>query len=290
MTAARRTRLVALAAALALAALSLASCGGDDDADEPQALSVRASGNAERISVTQPKELEAGLVELRFRNTTRLPVNADLIRVDGNQSAEDVLGVVDSDEEGARIPQWIHGAGGVGTTEPGGTTRATQVLEPGTHYLVSSAETEGEEEGPDTAIERFEVTGEAPEDAELPETDGRVVADEYTFRASGLESGRRQIEFANVGRELHHMIAFPIRGDATINEVEEALTAERPPEGPPPVDFGGVVGTSVLDGGVEQTTTVNLRRGRNALVCFIPNRAGGPPHLELGMIKEVTVR
>lgn len=50
-------------------------------------------------------------------------------------------------------------------------------------------------------------------------------------------------------------------------------------------------GTTVLDGGAKQVTQLELAKpGKYALLCFIQDRAGGPPHIAKGMIAEVDVR
>jgi hypothetical protein len=71
--------------------------------------------------------------------------------------------------------------------------------------------------------------------------------------------------------------------------VREAFASEEEPEGPPPVDFENAVGTTVIDGGIEQNVEFELQRGRYAAVCFIQNRGDRPPHVAQGMIAEVTV-
>ena len=60
--------------------------------------------------------------------------------------------------------------------------------------------------------------------------------------------------------------------------------------GPPPVDPEGTRETVVIEGGDRQVTQLDLAAGRYALICFVRNRSGGPPHIELGMINEVRVR
>ena len=47
--------------------------------------------------------------------------------------------------------------------------------------------------------------------------------------------------------------------------------------------------TTVIDSGQKQVVTMNLKSGKYALVCFIQDRAGGPPHFNKGMISEATV-
>ena len=34
---------------------------------------------------------------------------------------------------------------------------------------------------------------------------------------------------------------------------------------------------------------LDLKKGKYALVCFIPDRQGGPPHVAKGMVSEATV-
>ena len=84
-----------------------------------------------------------------------------------------------------------------------------------------------------TRITSFEVTGEAGE-AELPEGEGTVTAFEYSFEAEGLEAGTNQILFDNTGAEPHHVVAFPIIGNAKIEDVKTFFKTEK---GKPPVAF-----------------------------------------------------
>ena len=45
----------------------------------------------------------------------------------------------------------------------------------------------------------------------------------------------------------------------------------------------------MLDGGREQIDELELVAGRYALVCFLTDRAGGPPHVAQGMVSELTI-
>ena len=46
----------------------------------------------------------------------------------------------------------------------------------------------------------------------------------------------------------------------------------------------------MLDGGNKQVVQLELQRGNYALLCFVSDRQGGPPHVAKGMIQEVEVR
>lgn len=288
----------ATAALAATGALALGACGDDEDDGgggtgggaaattqapaEPASMSVSLAEQGKKAKFTAPTSLEAGLTELTFTNEGKDPHEAQLVRVDGDQTAEDVLAVIDSDDESGKIPAWLHGSGGTGTVAGGGSGKAVLVLEPGNYYLTDASD---EKEAPPVKIK---VTGEAG-DAELPAADATITAKDFSFETSGLKAGANTIRFENTGKELHHALAFPIKGDADAAAITKFFQSEGESGGPPPVDFEKSVGTSVLDGGTAQNVTLDLQPGRYAMVCFLTNRAGGPPHVAMGMIKEVEV-
>jgi len=98
------------------------------------------------------------------------------------------------------------------------------------------------------------------------------------------------VTYDNKGKQAHHVVAFPFRGDATLDQAKAAFKSEGEPKGPPPVDFAKGQGTVVTDGGTKIVTDLKLARGRYALVCFVSDRKGGPPHVAKGMIAEAQVK
>jgi hypothetical protein len=139
----------------------------------------------------------------------------------------------------------------------------------------------------------FEVTGD-PSGAQLAATAAQITAtevapDDYRFEASGLKAGVNQITFANGGAELHHAVIARLNQGATIDQAQEFFTTEDF-KGPPPVDFDASEITAVLDRGGKQVETVELQSGSYALLCFLTDRAGSPPHvIKAKMIQEVKV-
>jgi hypothetical protein len=272
-----------LVIALVAAALIASGCGGDDGekAAKPQKLSVgvteRGKDRAARLSV--PTSVRAGVVTVQLTNTGKLPHSAGLIRLDGDHTPEEVLKLIK--REGGPIPAWIHAAGGVQEVRPGASGTATQRLIAGNYFVLDDAE------GVTPAVARFRVTdGEAGGD--LPEAPAKIEAREYSFTASGLKPGENTIEFENLGRELHHVVAARIKPGATLADVRKAFQQE---EGEPPLDFESAGSTQVLDGGASQVAELNLPKpGKYALLCFVQDRKGGPPHVAKGMVTETTVR
>ncbi len=288
----RRTAGLALAALTA--ALTIAACGDDDDSGgspKPEQLAIEvAEQGRDKFRLSAPNSVPAGLVEISLKTPAGDATHdAQLVRVEGDHTVDEVVAAVAN--SGAPTPRWLIPAGGVGQTGGGAVGRTVQRLEPGRYFILDTDEPEGDEVrsyAETGATAALEVTGEAGT-AGLPETDAKVTAKEYTFAASGLKAGRNEIEFENAGKQPHHLLAFPYREGATLDEARKFLTEEGEASGPPPLDFAGATRTATLESGDRQIVELDLERGKYALACFISDREGGPPHALQGMIVEAVV-
>jgi hypothetical protein len=267
-----------------VACAGLAACGSDDDGgttaanETPEQLTFVMTGSDMAV---QGKPT-AGLTEMTFRNDARGEHEAQLVRVEGDQSEAEVLRQFAQTGEGAPTPDWLRAAGGAGPASAGEEVSSTQVLVPGTYYAIDS------NGGRRPAYAKFEVTGEASDD-ELPAADAKITARDFTFTASGLRAGLNEVTFDNAGREIHHVIALPLAQGRTLADARRFLTSDGRSAGPPPVDFERGANASAFDGGTSGNVQLRLQSGDYVLVCFISNRAGGPPHALMGMITETTV-
>ena len=306
----RRSRRTILGSCAVLAVAGLvAGCGGDDDKPDAGetapskpvsfAISATAEGKT-RKAMTFPSSVKAGLVTMTLSNSDTVPRSAQLLRIVGEHSVDEVVEVVTGD--GEEIPTWVQDGGGVPAVKPGATGSATQVLAPGRYVLLDDDEGEGEGENAKSHAElgatgEFTVTGERARGARLPAAAATITAEDatdgrkqtYGFRLEGLKPGTNQVHFQNTGRELHHALFVPMRKGATLAQAKQLFTSSRTPSGPPPVDFQKIVGTKVIDAGIEQNVTLELPAGRYAVICFVSDREGGKSHVEKGMIEEVTV-
>ncbi len=275
-----------------------AACGDDDSSDsgstgssETASVTLETTEPSKgKVAIDAPETIEAGVVSITLKNSGKGLHDAQIVRVEGGRSADEVISNTVDSEEGAPIPAWIAGGGGVGTVAPGQSRTVTQVLEPGTYYALDSESAEGSEK-PNArkgGVAKFEVTGESG--GELPATDATVTAEDYSFTATGVKPGSNRLTFENTGKELHHLLALPINEGATFADVEKYLQSDEEPDGPPPVDFENNVGTAVIDGGEAQVTELAFKKGKYAMVCFINDRKGGPPHVAMGMISELDVK
>lgn len=81
--------------------------------------------------------------------------------------------------------------------------------------------------------------------------------------------------------------AAPIKPGKTIEDVREYAKTEK---GEDPTEKDGTFETAILDGGVAQVVDLDFKRpGKYVLLCYVPDREGGPPHLVKGMISEGVV-
>lgn len=297
-----RAKLFAALGTTAAAAAALgASSGGDDGASVASAAAGRAPANV-ALKVTKqgsgkwrlraPKTVRAGLVRLTLEVPAgRVTHDAQLIRVEGDHTAKEVLAVIA--DQASAIPKWAFLAGGVGQTDGSAPGRTVQRLQPGRYFIVDTDEPEGDDVpsyAESGAITTLEVTGK-PTKAELPRASGgAITAREYGFTTRRLRAGRVRVGFRNAGRQPHHVIAFPYNPGTTFADAKAFFAAEGEPTGPPPVDFARAFRTAALEGGNAQVAELRLKRGKYALICFLTDRAGGPPHLAKGMIAEAVVR
>jgi hypothetical protein len=278
-------------AAVAAGALILvvAGCGGSDD---PTKVAVQLTENGKTdFSISAPAEIEGGAVQLTLDNSgNEAPHNAQLIQIGEGHTYAEAKPIIDS-EEGVDIPEWIRGYGGVGQVNPGETGTATVELDEG-HYALRDDADNGSN---DPAATEFDV--KETNDADLPDTDATVTAattdsddpaHEYEWETEGLKAGLNTLTFDSQGEKALHIIAAaPVRGDATLEDVEKELGSDAPPRA---IDFEKIDTTAVIDGGKKEVTQLDLQAGRYAFVCFLPDRdEPNKPHYEQGLLKIVDI-
>ncbi|MGH2900770.1 MAG: hypothetical protein ACRDMZ_18990 [Solirubrobacteraceae bacterium] len=287
------------AAALAIVALTgLAACGDDEATTpatrkSPTTVVLRASADArDKLVLSAPSTIAAGQVRLVLRNADTRPREAQLVRVAGSHTIDEVLAVREADE-GAPTPAWLRFDGGVAVVAPGRSSSVVQTLAPGTYYVI-----DGEKDGPADdpkipihgrlgATARFVVEGSAAR-AELPDAPATITATEYDYAITGLKRGLNRVRFVNAGRQPHHAVLFPLAKGRTIDDVARFF-GPKPPPGPPPLDVAGARSLTAIEGGREQIAELELRTGTYAVVCFLSDRSGGRPHVARGQVREAIV-
>jgi hypothetical protein len=279
-------RLTSLALLLGALTLGFTACGDDDDDDNGsaaalQVFEVQATDKGDETGITAPASAQPGAVELRFSNMGKRDHTAQIIRIDEGHTPEEALdagAAWGEGEEGASLPDWITFEGGIGSTKPGGSGIAVVDLEPG-EYIVFDIEGEGP---PPYAA--FTVEGDEGE--ALPEVPAVIEALEYDFNAQELQAGSQRVLFENTGEEPHHLVAAPLKPGTTEADVKEFAETE---EGPPPIVESKAFDVAIISGGDSTVVDLRFESGDYGLFCFIPDRAGGPPHVAKGMATTTSV-
>jgi hypothetical protein len=244
-------------------------------------------------SFQAPDSIPAGLVMIQALMRGDAPHHVAVVKLDGNRTAAEYIAALRPD---APPPEWATHMGGPNPTDPGTTANAMMVLEPGSYALVCYVDVPGGVphfahgmfkdlrvyERADTAA----AEPAAPATAELPAGTVTMRLTDYDFSLDGnLTAGQNVIRVVNDAAQWHEVVLVQLQGNTT---VEQALGWIQRAEGPPPFSMLG--GIAPISQGVQNNFTVNLRPGRYALVCLLPDAGDGRPHIEHGMIEEFTIR
>jgi hypothetical protein len=225
-------------------------------------------------------------VEVSLTNEGKAPHGVQFIRVEGNHTGQEALEEISGESE--KAPDWIRAEGGIGRVEGGETGTATVNLQAGNFLITDAATFEGK---PATA--EMKVT--EGDEGDLPSTDGTVTAEEtgkdkYAWEVSGLKAGKQQITFNSEGETaIHLIIAVPVKGKAPpLSQIKKDFSKEGPP--PSYIDFEEAQTSAILDGGLSQTTTLDLKKpGQYIFFCPLTDRDGGKPHDQEGLLAVETV-
>ncbi len=312
----------------------VAACGDDDDDATPaEETDDGATGEveAQAIDITAvdygyseaPTEIDAGLVTVSFKNDGEFTHEAALLEI-GDLSIEEFLTQFTPvvQEEGAPLPDVTQHVSSPVAADPGETVERTFTVAEGSYVLLctfNDAESEGgdpeggEGDADPLLTEPHFNRGQAQlltvgpgEVPDLPEADGSITAHDYTFDVD-VEAGDETINFLNTGveDEIHFAALSEYPEGTTEAEALEAFSTflnleegQAPPEGtlePSDEDFGY---TGIFSKGLGNHIAISkqFKSGYTyVVVCFINDRAGGPPHalpVEAGghgMVKAFTV-
>jgi len=273
--------------AIALTALvgGLTACGDDDDdtgddaapAAEAVDLTVTASKTGGTYAFDIPAEIDGGLVNLTLKNDDAEPHEIALMKV---AEGTDPAGVSDwLANEGSPIPDFFEDAiAGVGNALPGEEATSSQEIAPGS-YVYFCTFGDGDAVHYKNGMLGSVTVANSDGKGELRDHVGSITAEDYAFEFEGLKAGTNAVEFTNDGPDqIHHALFFPLAEGATTEDALAFLASEEEPTGPPPIDFERSTNTMVMAPGDTQVQDLTLEAGNYLVVCFLSDKAGGPPH------------
>jgi len=231
-----------------------------------------------------PDTIEAGIVRVRLVNEGEELHHAQLARLKDGKTIDDLVEALQAD---GPSPAWIAWVGGPGVSMPGGEANATVALAAGTYAWLCFVTTEAPNREPHYdkgMIRQMVVTGDAR--PRLPTSATLLMLSDYDFKLSkALTAGRHQVRVRNIAGQTHEVIFVRFHPGSTMDDLMAWIEA---PEGPPPADpLGGVMG---LDEGEANLVDLDLAPGEYGMLCFVPDKADGLPHIAHGMAKTFTVQ
>ncbi len=286
----KSARLAMLTAAVVTTAATV-GCGSSST--KPSTLSLKISEKGKAATFQAPKSAKGGLVKVELANQGKAPHGVQFIQYTGNHTIADVLKQIGGNSN--VIPPWVKAEGGVGSVAGGQTGTATVNLPEGNYVLVDAAALGGPSSSGPPATAGIKLSGGSSGD--LPSTSATISAntagtDKYKWDISGLKTGSNQITFNSKGNDtVHLVIAAPVKGTAPpLAQIQKDVASNGPP--PPYLDFSGAQSTAVLDGGLSQTTTLDLKKpGQYIFFCPLHDRDGkGKSHDQEGLLTVQTVK
>jgi hypothetical protein len=277
-------------AATVVAMAAVAGCGSSST--KPSTLSLKISEQGKAATFQAPTTAKGGLVKVDLTNEGKAPHGVQFIQYAAGHTMAEVLKQLGGNSN--VIPDWAKLEGGIGSVAGGQTGTATVNLPEGNYVLVDAAALAGPSSGP-PATAGIKLSGGSTGD--LPSTSAKITAatagtDKYKWDISGLKAGSNDITFDSQGKEaVHLIIAAPIKGTAPpLSQIQKDLASGGPP--PPYIDPSGFQSSAILDGGLKQTTTFDLKKpGQYLFFCPLSDRDGkGKSHDQEGLLAVQTVK
>jgi len=230
-----------------------------------------------------PASVAAGPTTFRLVNRGREVHHVTLIRLLDGKTLADLEALL---PKGPPLPAWAIAVGGPNAANPGGTSEALVVLEPGRYAVLCFVPApDGAPHAMKGMVQELEVTAAEGKAAPEETPDIRMDLANYAFSASTpLTAGRHLLRVRNTDRQWHELVLFRLAPGKTARDFvawAEAMNT------PPPGTFQG--GVSPLAPGLENDVPLRLDRGRYVLVCFLEDATDGKPHFMHGMVQELQV-
>jgi hypothetical protein len=279
------------AAALFAAITLLAACDKSETAaaDGAVATDAMASVAPQVVDVsagdfyyTMPDTLSAGATTFRLITTGQELHHMTLVKLEDGKTLEDLMTAIKSGPP----PAWAQFVGGPNPPTPmAATAEVTVDLTPGSYAAVCFVPSpDGVEHVAKGMSKTFVVTPSATP-ALMPLATDTMTLSDYDFSMGHpLTAGEHTVLVQNSAAQVHEVFVAKLAPGAT---PEQLVAWIMKPDGPPPGEAMG--GVASLQTGVDNIMHLNLPAGDYALICFVPDAGDGKPHLEHGMIKQITV-
>ncbi len=174
---------------------------------------------------------------------------------------------------------------GLADVSPRTPAKVTEVLLPGTYYLVDL----GAMGSPSSLTATLQVTppvpGSASSLAALGQAQVMMTAADRFETSSSVLPATGTVQVTNNGDTIHFMDFSPVAPGTTDGDIQAFFLGA----GPNPFINGPSVGLDVIDPGRTALLSYSLPAGTYVMVCFVADAENGIPHALMGMHLVVTL-
>jgi uncharacterized cupredoxin-like copper-binding protein len=273
-----------------VAACSRPDAPKPDQADAPAPPAASAVPNVVTVTATEyafevPRQIPAGVTTFRFMAQGKEPHHGIMVRLDEGKTVEDLAAAI---KEPGPPPAWAHLDGGMMIGDPTTGSTVTMTLTPGKYALICFVPSpDGVPHVAKGMVAPIEVTPATGAPAPEPQADVEVRLADFAFQFSKpLTAGEHVIRVETAPGQPHELVLVQLGDGVTAQQVIAAEMGQT--KGPRP-SYTFMGGVAPMEAGRHAFIHVNLKPGKYALICFIPDAKDGKPHLAHGMLKEFTV-
>lgn len=289
---------------LAATATLLPACGAETET--PLDAMIVTAPHVVSLTTTEyafhaPDTIPAGWITFRLTNRGTELHYGHIVQLDPGKTVEELVAAyAEAIRTSGPRPKWVTRFGGPGGTAPGGTSSATQQLEPGTYVWICPVEDhEGNPHFGKGEHQQFVVRadgGAVTNASAAPEADLTIRLTDFSFEFEPAPfSGHHTIGVENTGDEPHDLVLLKLAPGRTLDDLQTWLNPERARRGqsgepPPSLESLGTPagGVAAMKPGMQMFFESELTPGEYVLLCMA-TAPDGRSHIEHGMIRQVTV-
>lgn len=276
-----------------LLAMTLVGCAKAETGADTTAMQSAASAEPQTITITArdfsfvaPDTVNPGLTRIRLVNEGPNLHHAFLVRLTDGKTLADFGAAMQNLKPSDPFPSWAIDAGGPNPGPIGGESSVLQDLEPGTYAVICVVDIPDKVPHVMKGMTATMIVRDAPAVATAaPDADVTMTLADYTFGLSTpLTAGKHLIKIENAADQPHEVVMVRLAEGKTLEDFGKWAVNF---EGPPPGETVG--GVAPFSKGRSIYVPVDLTPGNYVLICFVPDAKDGKPHVDHGMVTQLTV-
>ncbi len=278
--------LLAIATAIALAACVAGESkqqGGEDDPPAAGRINKLTIKARDYVFYDMPDTITAGATEIRLENAGPELHHVQLVRLEEGKTMDDLLAAVKAGP--GPLPAWAVEVGGPNTPVPNGTSVTLVDFEAGNYAIVCVIPSKDGVPHFMKGMVRGLTVVPNKAAAMMPPADIVLTLRDYSFEFDKpITSGVKTIRVENAAQQSHEALLVALEEGKSVSDLLAWFETEQGP--PPGMPLGGTTGFAQ---GEVNIINVDIKPGRYALICFVPDAKDGKPHIAHGMVREFTV-